>query len=130
MFYQINAEIIHTPIASTNVTIDPVTGRPIFDKVGSVEERLQVSLEQRDTEPGVKSRGGKDIQGIYCTGRIMPIGTPIPDWLTTDAVFDIEWSEGRKGKFYIYSSVISRFGLHNTFGERIQGMFFEPNTST
>lgn len=130
MFYQINAEIIHIPKATSSVTIDPVTGRPVFDTSAVVPERLAVSLEQRDTEPGTKNQAGKDIQGIYCSGRIMPIGTPIPDWLTTDGVFDIEWLGGRSGKLYLYSSVTSRFGLQNTFGERIQGMFYEPSSST
>jgi hypothetical protein len=127
--YVANATITYTAPASTVVNYSEI-GQPIFDEVGAVTETLDLSLEQRSTEPDIKAHGGKDIQGLYVTGRILSIGTPIPAWLTSDSTFDITWNDGRIGKLYIISSVTSRFNLQTVFGERIQGYYYESSTSS
>jgi len=125
--YVANASISYTPPTSPVVQFSEKTGRPIRTFDGGIEQVILLSLEQRDTKSHVFKKSGKEISGAFCTGRILPIKTPIPDWLTADSEFPIEWNDGRSGIAYILSSVTSRYNLQQVFGERIQLYFVQKS---
>ena len=121
--YVETAQIFSTP--QTNIAvINSVTGRPEVLDTG-VEESMSVSLEQRSTEPMLITYKGKDVSGLFCRGRVLPIGNTYPTWYTPDNDFKIIWSDGREGRFYSKHFVPSRFELYTVFGLPLQGVFVQ-----
>lgn len=119
--YQETATISFAPIQSAGA-VNPVTGRPTFTQAPT--ETLSISIEQRDTKGYVVASKGRDVTGTYVAGRLLPIGTKLPDWYKVGLECDITLSDGSQGKFYVLTRIPSRFGLENVFGERITGVIY------
>ena len=124
--------------ATPTVTYSEKTGRPIFSTTPATPDNvieLRLSLEQRQTEPEVFAKSGKDSTGIYCTGRILNDDgsvwvDPIPEWLTNGSDFRITWTNGGEGRAYILPSVPSRFRLQQRFGQRIQLIYSQKSITS
>ena len=127
------AILSYTPKTITTPTINPITGRPQFESSGVIE-MVDVSLEQVSA-PLEAIKEGKDIEGLYLRGRLLPVGNYAPpSWLRAATECDLEMvgenspMNGIKGKFYILQTINSRFGLESVFGYRISGIFVQRST--
>ena len=116
------ATLYFTPLSGAPVTINPITGRPSAPTTG-VEESIEVSLEQRDVQGRVIEIGGRDMSGLYCTGRVSDKNATIPRWLRSDNECRIVWANGETGYLYLLNQTPSRYGLESVFGYRITGLF-------
>ncbi|MGL5074776.1 MAG: hypothetical protein ACRDBG_02895 [Waterburya sp.] len=113
------------PLATS---INPLTGR--VDFVGeALIESVDVSLHE--TGQNNEQYEGRDVRGLKCHGRLLPIGTQPPSWLRPGYELDIVWENisggisgfQRSGKFYILEEAPTRFQLNLIFGLHIQGIW-------
>jgi hypothetical protein len=116
-----NATISYT-LASFGLTQnDPITGEPIFSN-SSTTESIRVSIEPDTTRANLGILPGKDITEHFYAGRLVEPNT-LPSWYKAGATLDIAWDDnGKTGKFYVYPTMISRFGLESIFGQPISGV--------
>ncbi|MGV2830604.1 hypothetical protein [Myxosarcina sp. GI1(2024)] len=120
MFYTANATLTYTQKQSTLVEYDAITGEPVFNDV-STSESITASLEKDTVEPRVENIPGVDRTRHYFTGRLVSPSS-LPNWFTPGTTVDIEFTNGQKGKFYIYPTAPSRLGLDSFFGISIEGV--------
>lgn len=118
--YKANATITHTQTSSIPVGENPITGEPIFE-TSSTSESIMVSLEKDTVENSIGVQPGKDIVENFYTGRLVE-PTNLPSWYKPGATYDLTWDDGKTGKFYVYPTMRSRFGLEAVFGEQIEGV--------
>lgn len=119
----------------TAVVINPVTGRPEFGVNTNLPESVDVSIHE--TGQDNIEYEGRDILGLRCHGRLIPIGTQPPDWLRPGYELDIVWENvsggingfRRTGKFYILNEAPTRFQLNAIFGLHIQGIYSARSTA-
>jgi hypothetical protein len=120
MIFRANATISYAITSTQSVGNDPITGEPIFNSA-STTESIQVSIEPDTSRASVGAAPGKDRTEHFYTGRLVNPAT-LPNWYRAGATLDIAWDNGKTGKFYVYPTAASRFGLESIFGQAISGV--------
>jgi len=129
--YTINAKLIFqvSPTGSTPDSFDPITGEPIFS---STQEQsiVEASLEQNNNF-GQEILKGTDEDKTYLIGRCINPKTLTKNQREKKNI-ECEIMVGEtwiKGRLELKTAPISRLGLENYFGERIEGFFATQNNS-